>query len=314
MGVKNKGSRIGAGLGSGGTFLPMIRQFIRLSVVAAVLVACALPVEGATKKKAKRAPRQVEPVAETSKDSSGIPRTRASSVLVVDAATGVVLYEKNADQQRPPASTQKLLTALLIVEAGDLDRRVVVAASDTRVEPVTLGIKPGEVYTRRELLRVLLVHSVNDVACALARDNAGSVAEFADKMNAKARELGMTRSHFVNPNGLPAPDQYSSARDMSRLALAAYRSPTIRSIVSTKSLFFEFSDGRVAEFKNTNHVLRDYPFCTGMKTGYTQAAGHCLVSSGNRNGREVISVVLGDKDRDWLWRDSSSLLAWGLSL
>jgi len=313
MGVKNNSSRIGVGLGPEGIFLPMIRHFLRLSVVAAVLVACALPVEGATKKKAKRAPRQVEPV-ETSTDASGIPRTRAASVLVADAATGQVLYEKNADQQRQPASTQKLLTALLIVEAGDLDRRVVVAPSDTHVEPVTLGVKPGEVYTRRELLRVLLVHSVNDVACALARDNAGSIAEFADKMNAKARELGMTRSHFVNPNGLPAPDQYSSARDMSRLALAAYRSPTIRSIVSTKSLYFEFANGRVEEFKNTNHVLRDYPFCTGMKTGYTQAAGHCLVSSGTRNGREVIVVVLGDKDRSWLWRDSSSLLAWGLSL
>ena len=291
----------------------MIRHLIRLSIVAALLVACALPVEGATKKK-RRAPQQVDPVAETAEDSSGIPRTRAASVLVADAVTGQVLYEKNADQQRPPASTQKLLTALLIVEAGNLDRRVVVAASDTHVEPVTLGIKPGEVYTRRELLRVLLVHSVNDVACALARDNAGSVAEFADKMNAKAQELGMTRSHFVNPNGLPAPGQYSSARDMSRLALAAYRSSTIRAIVSTKILFFEFADGRVEEFKNTNHVLRDSPFCNGMKTGYTQAAGHCLVSSGTRNGREVIAVVLGDKDRSWLWRDSSSLLAWGLSL
>jgi D-alanyl-D-alanine carboxypeptidase (penicillin-binding protein 5/6) len=292
----------------------MIRHFIRSSVIAALLAACALPAEGATKKRSRRAPRQVEPAAETAEDSSGIPRTRAASVLVADATTGQVLYEKNADQQRPPASTQKLLTALLIVEAGNLDKRVMVAASDTRVEPVTLGIKPGEVYTRRELLQVLLVHSVNDVACVLARDNAGSVAEFADKMNAKAQELGMKKSHFVNPNGLPAPDQYSSARDMARLALAAYRSPTIRSIVSTKSLVFEFADGRLEAFRNTNRILRDSPFCNGMKTGYTQAAGHCLVSSGTRNGREVIAVVLGDKDRSCLWRDSSSLLAWGLSL
>jgi len=292
----------------------MIRNLIRLSVVAAVVVACALPAEGATKKKIKRAPQSVEPVAATVEDSSGIPRTRAASVLVADAVTGQVLYEKNADQQRPPASTQKLLTALLIVEAGDLDRLVVVAPSDTHVEPVTLGVKPGEVYTRRELLRVLLVHSVNDVARSLARDNAGSVAAFAEKMNDKAQALGMTRSHFVNPNGLPAPGQYSSARDMSRLAMAAYRSSTIRTIVSTKSLFFQFADGRVEEFKNTNRILRDSPFCNGMKTGYTQAAGHCLVSSGTRNGREVIAVVLGNKDRSWLWRDSSSLLAWGLSL
>jgi len=161
---------------------------------------------------------------------------------------------------------------------------------------------------------VLLVHSVNDVARALARDNAGSVEAFAEKMNAKALELGMKHSHFVNPNGLPAPDQYSSARDMSRLALAAYRSPTIRSIVSTKVLFFHFADGREEVFKNTNRILRDYPYCTGMKTGYTQAAGHCLVSSGSNNGREVIAVLLGERSRSWLWQDSCSLLAWGLSL
>ena len=101
---------------------------------------------------------------------------------------------------------------------------------------------------------------------------------------------------------------------MARLALAAYRSSTIRSIVSTKSMYFRFASGRVQEFKNTNLILRDYPYCTGMKTGYTEAAGHCLVSSGSGNGREVIAVVLGERSRSWLWRDSSSLLAWGLAL
>jgi len=293
----------------------MIRKLIRLGAVAAVLTALALPAAAATKKKSKKAPQEDSPAPESVQESSGgIPRTRAASVLVAEAGTGQVLYEKNADQQRPPASTQKLLTALVIVEAGNLDKRVQVELSDTQVEPVKLGFKPGEVYTRRELLRVLLVHSVNDVARCLARDNAGSVEAFAEKMNEKALELGMRHSHFVNPNGLPAPGQYSSARDMSKLALAVYHNATLRSIVSTKSLFFRYADGHIQEYKNTNHVLRDYPFCNGMKTGYTQAAGHCLISSGSNNGREVIAVVLGDNERSWLWRDSSSLLAWGLSL
>jgi len=297
----------------------MIRKYIQLGVVVAILAATALPAGAATRKKSRSVPDQDEPdpvAAITPKlDPSGAtPRTRAESVLVEDAVTGQVLYEKNADQLRSPASTQKLLTALVILDSGNLNQRLRVELSDTQVEPVKLGFKPGEVYTRRELLQVLLVHSVNDVARALARDNAGSVEAFAEKMNAKALELGMRHSHFVNPNGLPAPDQYSSARDMSRLALAAYRSPTIRSIVSTKSLFFRFASGRVEEFKNTNRILRDYPYCTGMKTGYTQAAGHCLVSSGSNNGREVIAVVLGDRSRSWLWQDSCSLLAWGLSL
>jgi len=297
----------------------MIRKYIQFGVVAALLAATAWPAEAATKRKSQSAPAQDEPdpvasITPKLDPSGATPRTRAESVLVEDAVTGQVLYEKNADQLRSPASTQKLLTALVILDSGNLNQRLRVELSDTQVEPVKLGFKPGEVYTRRELLQVLLVHSVNDVARALARDNAGSVEAFAEKMNAKALELGMRHSHFVNPNGLPAPDQYSSARDMSRLALAAYRSPTIRSIVSTKSLFFRFASGRVEEFKNTNRILRDYPYCTGMKTGYTQAAGHCLVSSGSNNGREVIAVVLGDRSRSWLWQDSCSLLAWGLSL
>ena len=276
------------------------------------------PAGAATKRKSRHSAPNPDPAPEAvapELDPAGkTPRTRAQSVLVADAVTGHVLYEKNADEQRPPASTQKLLTALVIIESGDLGQKVRVQESDTQVEPVKLGFRPGEVYTRRELLEVLLVHSVNDVACALARDNAGSVEAFAEKMNAKALELGMRHSHFVNPNGLPAPNQYSTARDMARLALAAYRSSTIRSIVSTKSMYFRFASGRVQEFKNTNLILRDYPYCTGMKTGYTEAAGHCLVSSGSGNGREVIAVVLGERSRSWLWRDSSSLLAWGLAL
>lgn len=302
----------------GEPFLPMIRKFMHFGIVAVLLAATALPAEAARRKKAaSSSPPTDDPPAESvSKPDSpaATPRTRAESVMVVDAVTGQILYEKNADHQQPPASTQKLLTALVLLESGDLNQKLVVQKSDTQVEPVKLGFKAGEVYSRRELLQVLLVHSVNDVACALARDNAGSVAAFAEKMNAKALELGMRHSHFINPNGLPAPDQYSTARDMTRLALAAYRSSVIRSIVSTKILQFRFADGHEEVFRNTNLILRDYPFCTGMKTGYTQAAGHCLIASGSQNGREVITVVLGDRERSWLWKDSTALLAWGLSL
>jgi len=156
-------------------------------------------------------------------------------VMVIDARNGKLLYQKNADVHRPPASTQKLLTALIIASEGNLDREVTAAASDTWAEPVVLGLRPGDTYTRRELLTVLLVHSVNDVARCLARDNAGSVEEFAMKMNRKAAELGMTSSHFVNPNGLPAPGQYSTARDMARLAQAAYANPVIRLRIPTAS-------------------------------------------------------------------------------
>lgn len=239
------------------------------------------------------------------------PQTAAASVMLVDAQTGRVLYQKNADEHRAPASTQKLLTALIVAEEGNLGKRVTFQQVDTEAEPVKLYAKPGDTYTRRQLLEALLVKSFNDVARALARDNAGSVEAFAVKMNRKAAELGMTNSHFVNPNGLTEPGQYSTARDMAKLARAAYHNPTLREIFAIKELPFRYSNGRMTTFKNTNRVLRGWAPCNGMKTGYTMAAGHCLVSSASLNGRDVIAVVLGDK-RNHVWNDSASLLAWGL--
>ena len=239
------------------------------------------------------------------------PRTRAAAVLVQDARSGQILYEKNADAPRAAASTQKLLTALIVAENGLLDQPVVVKTVDTQAEPVRLNIKAGETYQRIELLRALLVKSPNDVARCLARDNAGSIELFAEKMNAKARALGATHSNFVNPNGLPMPDQYSTARDLAIIARAAYANDTIRSIVCLPKLVFRYASGRTRELTNTNKVLKQLPYCNGMKTGYTEAAGHCLIASGNIPGRDVIVVVLGDS-KAGVWRDASALLSWGL--
>jgi len=249
--------------------------------------------------------------APTEYTSDGIPKTGAASVIVVDANNGQILYEKNADEVRAAASTQKLLTALIIAEHGFLDQPVVVQTIDTMADPVKLNIKPGDTYQRMDLLRALLVKSPNDVARCLARDNAGSVEGFAEVMNRRARELGATHSHFVNPNGLPVPNQYSSARDLSVIARAAYANPTIRSIVCLPQLVFRYANGRTRELENTNKVLKRLPYCNGMKTGYTEAAGHCLICSGARPGRDIIVVVLGDS-KAGVWRDASALLSWGL--
>ena len=245
------------------------------------------------------------------RENLAVPRTRAVSVLVEDARTGEVLYEKNADAQRAAASTQKLLTALIVAEEGYLDQRVTVQTVDTLAEPVRLNIKPGDTYQRIDLLRALLVKSPNDVARCLARDNAGSIELFAQKMNAKARALGATHSNFVNPNGLPMPDQYSTARDLSIIARAAYANPTIRSIVCLPQLVFRYANGRTRQLENTNKVLKRLPYCNGMKTGYTEAAGHCLIASGTIPGRDIIVVVLGDS-KAGVWQDASALLSWGL--
>jgi D-alanyl-D-alanine carboxypeptidase (penicillin-binding protein 5/6) len=232
-------------------------------------------------------------------------------VIVVDAHSGQTLYEKNADQIRAAASTQKLLTALIVAERGFLDQPVTVQPIDTMAEPVKLNIKAGDNYQRIDLLRALLVKSPNDVARCLARDSAGSIEAFAEVMNRRAHELGAVHSHFVNPNGLPVPDQYSSARDLSMIARAAYANPTIRSIVCLPQLVFRYANGRTRELENTNKVLKRLPYCNGMKTGYTEAAGHCLICSGSRGGRDIIVVVLGDS-KAGVWRDASALLSWGL--
>ena len=253
----------------------------------------------------------VEEATATPTVSGVVPSTRAVSVIVVDARSGGILYEKNADQLRPAASTQKLLTALIVAENGFLDRQVTVQPVDTLAEPVRLNIKPGDSYQRIDLLRALLVKSPNDVARCLARDNAGSVEAFAEVMNERARQLGATSSHFLNPNGLPVPGQYSTARDLSIIARAAYANPTIRSITCLRKLVFRFASGRTRELENTNQVLKRLPYCNGLKTGYTEAAGHCLIASGTRPGRDVIVVVLGDS-KSSVWRDASALLSWGL--
>ena len=224
-----------------------------------------------------------------------------------------MLYEKNPDEHRTIASTTKLMTAMLVAESGNLNQQVQVEAIDTICEPTKLSFRPGERYARSALLYALLVHSCNDVARALARDNAGSIPAFADRMNARAASLGATSTRFVNPNGLPSPgeDQYSTARDLSKIARAAYGNPILRPIMATPHLQFQMASGQVKEFANTNKVLLRYPFCNGMKTGYTDAAGHCLVSSADDGSHAVISVCLGDNKS--IWNDSQRLLMWALA-
>ena len=242
-----------------------------------------------------------------------VPEISAKSAILVDANTGKVLFSKNDTAQRAVASTQKLLTALIVAEAGNLDKRVEIEATDTNCEPTKIYVKPGQSYTRLQLLNALLVKSGNDVARTLARDNAGSVSAFADKMTQRVRNLGGTSSNFENPNGLPAKGQYSTARDMARVARMAYRNPTLREIMRTKNYNFRFSSGNVVPLRNTNRVLRTYSFCNGMKTGYTDLAGHCLISSGSYNGRDVIAVVLGST-KSRIADESAKLLAYGLNI
>ncbi len=230
----------------------------------------------------------------------------AKSAILLDAKSGDILYEKNPDEMQYPASATKILTALIVLEEGNLDQLVTIQPEDTKVEPSALEFKPGEQYTRRHLLFALLLKSANDVALALARDNAGSVPAFAEKMNRRAEALGALASHFTNPHGLHDPHHFTTARDLAAIARVAMQHPLFREIVATP----EIGMARGAEWvvvKNHNKLLWMLPGCIGVKTGFTNPAQHVLVSSAIRAGREAISVVM-HSDKSGKWNDSKTLL------
>ncbi len=239
------------------------------------------------------------------------PRVSCRRVIVVDYATGKVLYAKNALERCTIASLQKMLTALCVQDRGYTSKKLTVAASDTKVVPSKLYLKAGHSYPRSTLLKALLVKSGNDAARALARDAAGSQAKFAVMMNKKAKAIGMARSNFINPHGLTAAGQYSCAYDAAIMARVAYHNKTLRSYMGTKQYTFTYADGRKKLFNNTNKILKNLNYCNGLKTGTTNASGRCLASSGTLNGRTVIAVCLGG-DGVSVWKDSTSLLRWAL--
>ncbi len=245
--------------------------------------------------------------------SGDAPNITAKAAILVDGY-GRVLFEKNADTRLPTASTQKLLIGLLVAERGNLSAPVTIAEPDTWAEPTVLGLKPGEIYSRETLLHAVLVRSCNDVARALGRDHSGSEAAFVANMNAKARQIGMNNSYFTNSNGLPSPPgQYSTARDLSKLGMASLRNPVVREICGMRSYTFRLANGTPKTLTNTNQVLRYFPYCIGLKTGYTNAAGRCLVSAASHNGKTVVAVILGSSSPT-VWQESEALLRHGLGM
>jgi D-alanyl-D-alanine carboxypeptidase (penicillin-binding protein 5/6) len=260
----------------------------------------------------RRAEPARAPVASAPSDAplwpANAPSIYAQSAIMIDARSGEVLFQKNADARRVPASTQKLLSALLVTRRGSLDAPVTIMPEDTRVEPTRLGLRPGERYSRRELLQSLMVKSSNDACAALARDHSGSESAFVESMNRAAWSLGARSSYFVNSHGLPAP-QFSTARDIARIAFHAYRDPTLRRMMQTQLYYFRHNNGRVTRLEATNKLLKRSAAYNGMKTGYTDAAGRCFVSSGRLNGREVILVQLGSKTR-YIFDDAERIMRW----
>ena len=229
----------------------------------------------------------------------------AQKAIVMDAATGRVIYEKNADERSLIASTTKIMTALVVCQQCNVLDRVRIPKEAVGIEGSSMYLKEGEVLTVQELLYGLMLHSGNDAAVALAIYCGGTVEGFAQLMNDKARALGLDNTHFVNPNGLDAPEHYSTARDLAVLAAYAMEDPVFSKTVSTKQI-------KIGDRYLTNHnkLLWQVEGAEGIKTGFTKAAGRILVSSAQRQGRRLVCVTIHAPDD---WRDHGALFQQGFA-
>ena len=229
----------------------------------------------------------------------------AECAILIDGETGRVLYEKQAEEKSLIASTTKIMTALVICEQTNVLDRVKIPKEAVGIEGSSMYLKEGEVLTVQELLYGLMLQSGNDAAVALAIYCGGTVEGFTELMNDKAHRLGMTQSHFTNPNGLDSPGNYSTARDMAILTAYAMQNPIFAQTVSTKTI-------TIGErcLRNHNKLLWQLEGANGVKTGYTKAAGRILISSVTRMGRQLIAVTFNAPDD---WQDHKTLIEDGFS-
>ena len=228
----------------------------------------------------------------------------------MEAKTGRVLYERNMGDRRFPASTTKIMTLIIALEKGNLDDVVKVGPHAAGTEGSTLWLEEGDEITLRELLYGMMLHSGNDATVAVAEHIAGSVDAFARLMTDKAHEIGAKDTNFVNANGLPDDAHYTTAHDLALIASYGYTLPEFEKIVSTKEITFPWVKDDTHRLRNENQMLWLYEGGNGVKTGYTDAAGRCLVSAAKRDGIQLVAVVL---DSNWMWNDSILLLDYGFS-
>ena len=220
------------------------------------------------------------------------PELTAKSALLVDQDSGQTLFALRPDDPLPPASTAKIMTALLVLQKGNLEDVVTVSAEAAETSGSRMGLAAGEMLTVRELLYGLLLPSGNDAAVALAEHVAGSEADFVALMNRTAASLGLEATHFTGPHGLDEGEQTSSAADLLTIARAALQYPVFAQIVATAA-----AEVSGMALTNTNEVLGSYPGADGIKTGTTDAGGECLVASTTRQGHRLLAIVLGSQDR-----------------
>ena len=241
------------------------------------------------------------------------PKILADSAILVEASTGRIICEKNSEEKLPPASMTKMLTSVIALEKLNSNEEVFLNQAAIMTEDNTLNWSETDSISAKDMITAVMLVSENGGAVALAQTVAGTIPQFADMMNDKARKIGCTNSHFVNPNGLPNPDHYSTAKDMARIAVYCMKNQNFRKLVETKrtSIHWIYPKEKWSELNNTNELLSKYKGANGIKTGWTRAAGGCLTASAKRGDIELIAVVMHSPDQDTRFDDAKKLLNYG---
>ncbi len=239
----------------------------------------------------------------------------AESAILIDASSGAIMWQKDAFAPRAPASTTKMLTAILVLENSKLDEIATVSPNAAKTGGASMLLKAGERLTVEQLLQGLLLRSANDSAIALAEHVSGSVPRFVNLMNRKAKAIGAVNTHFVTPHGLDSPGHYSTAYDLALIARYTMKNPAFAAIVSRDSAVVPWpGHSKPRTLENQNGFLKQYTRATGVKTGHTKLAGYCLVASASVGQVRLISVVMGDRDKNASYRDSERLMDYGFGL
>lgn len=235
----------------------------------------------------------------------------ASSAILMDYTTGKVLYQKNAFLKRAPASTTKIVTAIVAIEHGKLNQMITASTKASKADGSSIWLAPGEQHNLKDLLYGILLSSGNDASVAVAESLAGTEHQFAAWMTLKAHELGARNSNFVNSNGLPEIGHYTTAFDLALITRYALHNPTFSEIVKTRKKIIDWPGHKWDRVMyNHNKLLWQYIYADGVKTGYTRQAGKCLVSSATKNGHRLIAVVLNSKS---MYSDSTKLFNFGFT-
>jgi D-alanyl-D-alanine carboxypeptidase (penicillin-binding protein 5/6) len=295
------------------------------TAAAGIRVPAAAPSPSARPSARPAASRAARPAAGPAIKVSGAPRgVKARGAVLADAATGQVLWGRDAGTERPMASVTKVMTALLVLKSGDLGREIRVPKAAVtyawKYGGETAALRPGDVLTARELLEALLLPSGADAAYTLANAYGPGLPAFVARMNATAAQMGMSHTHFTSPDGLPYPTEtstYSTPSGLLTLGLAAMRSPVFRSIVGRP--FYHLAKGRGHHgywWDNTDALIGSYRGAVGIKDGYTDDAGHCLLFEAVRDGRALIGVVMHSPATGPAAgaQDAARMLNWGFRL